>query len=75
MFITLTNLGGHKVRLNTDKIIKYSIDKEGYFLENSESYGFGSIVTLETNDQSVKETPEQIDEILRTSFIMVYDRK
>lgn len=76
MFITLNSLGGHKVRINTDKIIKYSLETTGIPLQDKDGYGTATALIV---DQSpilyVKETPEQVDEILRTSYITVYDRK
>jgi len=76
MFITLTSPGGHKVRVNTDKILKYSSTLSDLPSENSDSYVQVTEIILEQRQIfCVKETPEQIDEILRTSFITVYERK
>lgn len=75
MFITLTNLGGRKVRINTDQIIRYSTGDNAYPDIDSDKYiAVTDVVTID-RILLVKESPEQIDEILRTSYITVYERK
>lgn len=72
MFITLTNLGGRKIRIGVDKIIRYSIGDNSYPSEDSDKYLTSTDVVM-TDDRilPVKESPEQIDEILRVSYITV----
>lgn len=75
MFITLTNPGGLKIRVNTDKIIEYSVGNYTYQRENSGVDTIATDVKLQDHHVlSVKETPDEIDEILRVSFITVYNR-
>lgn len=75
MFITLTNLGGLKIRFNVDKILCYSTSNVEYPEENADHYITATKVVIIDQIIYVKETPEQIDEILRTSYITVYERK
>lgn len=74
MFITLTNRGGSKIRVNTEKIISYSADGEIIRSENSGTSVKLTMLVLESSVLNIKESPEEVDEILRVSYITVYNR-
>ena len=76
MFIILNSLGGHKVRINTDKIIKYSSTLSTLPLENSAGHvQITEMIIDQCPILCVKETSEEIDKILHLCYITVYERK
>ena len=75
MMIILTCPGGQKVRFNAEKVIHYT--NETITLPQNEVVT-GTKITLSTKDDDyffVIEPPEEIDEMLRTNFVTVYEKK
>jgi hypothetical protein len=76
MMIILESLGGEKVRISTNRIIKY---RQWTSAAPSEEDSLSITATELTIDSSdvlyVKESPEVLDEILRVNCVTVYERK
>lgn len=67
MFIVLTDFhDGTKIRLNVNQIIFYSRSFSNYPT---------SVGVCNKYNYDIKETPEQIDVILRETLVTVYERK
>jgi hypothetical protein len=76
MIIILETIGGKKIRINSDKICKYSTDTAYCTTEHGDTIVSATELIIDNcNILFVKESPEEIDDILRVNCVTVYERK
>ena len=70
-FITITNMDGHKVRLNVNHIVTY--ERRAYKMQYGQTKPtmYTYVLLVANCTREIKETPEEIDEIINHAVFTI----